>query len=66
MTAVATSRAAFNVKTVLTLIILLAWLGAVGFGLWSGKLDYPTALATFSGPAGAVLGYWFATDKESS
>lgn len=60
----APSRAAFNVKAVLTLIILLSWLGAIGFGLWSNKLDYPTALATFAGPAGVVLGYWFATDKE--
>lgn len=56
-----TTRAAFNVRSALTLIIVIAWLLAVGYGLVSGALNFPTALATFSGPAGVVLGYWFGT-----
>lgn len=56
-----TTRATFNVRSALTLIIVIAWLLAVGYGLVTGALNFPTALATFSGPAGAVLGYWFGT-----
>ena len=61
-----TSRAAFNVRSALTLLIVLAWLAAVGYGLVSGALNFPTALATFSGPAGVVLGYWFGTSNPSN
>lgn len=61
-----TTRAAFNVRSALTLLIVLAWLAAVGYGLVTGALNFPTALATFSGPAGVVLGYWFGTSTSSS
>lgn len=61
-----TTRAAFNVRSALTLIIVIAWLLAVGYGLVSGALNFPTALATFSGPAGVVLGYWFGTSTPST
>lgn len=61
-----TTRAAFNVRSALTIIIVIAWLLAVGYGLVSGALNFPTALATFSGPAGVVLGYWFGTSTPST
>jgi len=58
-----TTRADSNIRGILTVIIIISWLTAIGYGIITEKLDFPTAMATLAGPAGAVLGYWFGLVK---
>ena len=58
-----TTRADSNVRGLLTVIVISSWLAAIGYGIITEKLDFPTAIATLAGPAGAVLGYWFGLIK---
>lgn len=61
-----TTRAQFNVQSVLTLILIVAWIAAIGYGIVTGALDYKTALATLSGPVGVAVGYWFAGSRSTA